>query len=130
MFLSWQITYAQNQVSDVHQKTTTPSEARYEIVQSELAAKWTFRLDRYTGKVYQLVRTPDEENAWDEMTVTNLQKIKNPIKPRFLIFTSGLAARHTFLMDTFMGKTWTLTASTIPIGEGQTIKVTGWEPFK
>ncbi len=42
------------QTSDIHQQTTTPVGARFEIVQSELAAKWTFRLDRFTGRVSQL----------------------------------------------------------------------------
>ena len=34
-----------------HQYTSLPSAARFEILQSSLAAKWTFRLDRYYGRV-------------------------------------------------------------------------------
>jgi len=43
------------------QKTATPEDARYEIVQSGLEAWWTLKLDRYTGKVYQLVRTEKKD---------------------------------------------------------------------
>ena len=46
-------------ISDVHQQTVAPINARFEIVQSELAAKWTFRLDRFTGRIAQLVQTRD-----------------------------------------------------------------------
>jgi hypothetical protein len=49
--------------SDIHQHTTPPVGARFEVLQSELAAKWTFLLDRYTGRVSQLVKTKDDENV-------------------------------------------------------------------
>ena len=43
----------------VHAMTTQPPAARFEIVQSTVAARWTFRLDRYTGEVHQIVETED-----------------------------------------------------------------------
>ena len=42
---------AQSIAANVHQSTTQPTDGRFEIVQSPLAAKWTFRLDRYTGNL-------------------------------------------------------------------------------
>ena len=77
---------SQSDVSDVHQTTTTPVGARYELVQSEVAAKWTFRLDRFTGKVDLIVRTTSGENAWESMIVQDLPKIARPNKPRFLLY--------------------------------------------
>ena len=130
MFLSCQIIWARDTPADIHQKTTTPNRGRYEIIQSELAAKWTFRLDRYTGIVHQLFETGQGDNTWRVMPVKNLPKIKNPVEPRFLIFTSGIASRHTFLMDTFTGVTWVLRETTISTGEGKEIKVNAWLPFK
>jgi hypothetical protein len=94
------------QTSDIHQHTTPPAGARFEIVQSELAAKWTFRLDRFTGHVAQLVKTDDDDNTWAEMTVLNLPPVKAPLHPRFQLFVSGLAAKFTFLIDTETGTTW------------------------
>ncbi len=89
--------------NNLHQSTTTPLDARYEIVQSELAAKWTFRLDRFTGRVHQLLKGSDRGSTWGALEVVGLESIEAN-KPRFSIFTSGLASRHTFLMDTLTGK--------------------------
>ena len=47
---------AQNEVN-IHESTLQPADGRFEIVQSPLAAKWTFRLDRHTGQVDQLVKS-------------------------------------------------------------------------
>jgi hypothetical protein len=102
----WASTVTAQQLSDVHQHSTAPPNARFEIVQSLLAAKWTFRLDRFTGHVAQLVRTKEDDNAWEEMEVTGLPTLHAPARPRFQIFTSGLAVKHTFLIDTDIGKTW------------------------
>lgn len=94
--------------SDVHQSTKMPSDARFEIIQSPLAVRWTFRLDRYTGHVSQLVKTQDEGFAWEPMLVYELPEVSKPSTPRFVIFTSGLAARFTLLMDFDTGQTWVL----------------------
>jgi hypothetical protein len=53
----------------------------------------------------------------------------NPIRPRFQIFASGLAARHTFLLDTETGSTWTLSAGTRKRPDGTEYEVTVWIPF-
>lgn len=120
-------TLAHSDASEVHQKTTLPEDARFEIVQSPLAAKWTFRLDRHTGQVYQLVKTPDDGKAWELMLVEDLPAIQGfSEEPRFTIFTSGLAARHTFLMDTVTGLSWVLTE--VDLGAATTINV--WKPFQ
>ena len=37
------------QSTSAHQSTTQPTDGRFEIVQSPIAAKWTFRLDRTEG---------------------------------------------------------------------------------
>lgn len=117
------------QTSDIHQQTTTPSNARFEIVQSELAAKWTFRLDRFTGHVSQLTRTKGGDNAWDEMQVIGIPHVPSPVRARFQIFTSGIAARHTFLIDTDTGNTWVLTTTTRKSDDGSEYEVNLWEPF-
>ena len=117
------------QPSDIHQSTTTPANARFEIVQSELAAKWTFRLDRFTGHVAQLVRTPSDENTWEEMTIVALPEIGSLSRPRFQIFTSGIAARHTFLIDTDTGQTWVIVTSKRKGADGKEYEVSIWQRF-
>lgn len=123
-------TYAQSNVFNEHQSTTPPPDARYEIVQSQLAAKWTFRLDRHTGRIHQLVKTQDSGTAWEAMLVLEMPELPRTDKPRFVIFTSGLAARHTFLMDAETGKTWVLTTTTYPDQVGDPMEITGWWPFE
>ncbi len=103
-----------------HQTTTLPSDARYEIVQSQLAAKYTFRLDRYTGKVHQLVKTENDDFAWEAMLVEGHDALY-PKRPRFVIFSSGIAARFTFLMDSDTGQTWVL---------GEYLETAGWWKLK
>lgn len=117
------------QASDVHQQTTPPPGARYEVVQSELAAKLTFRLDRFTGHVAQLVKTSSDDNSWEEMSVVGLMSISASSRPRFQIFTSGLAARHTFLIDTDSGRTWFIATGTKKHSDGTEYEVTEWLPF-
>ena len=79
-----------------HQYTMLPADARFAIVQSQLAAKWTFRLDRFSGEVFQLVKTFDDSNVWEQMEVVGLPRVSTPLRPHFQIFTSGSPARHTF----------------------------------
>ena len=123
-------TFAQQMPSDVHQHSTTPPNGRFEIVQSELAAKWTFRLDRVTGHVAQLVRTATDEAAWEEMEVVRLIPVQTgATRPRFQIFASGLAAKHTFLIDTDTGVTWRLTHTTGTKADGSTYEDDIWERF-
>ncbi len=91
-----------------NQQTTTPSSARFEIIQSPIAARWTFRLDRYSGRIDQIASTVNNRTVWESMEIEGLPIITNPTKPRFMIFTSGIAVRHTYLMDTDTGRTWVL----------------------
>lgn len=123
-------TVGAQQPSDVHQHSTAPPNARFEIIQSELAAKWTFRLDRFTGRVAQLVRTKDDDNVWEEMQVIGLPQVRTQTRPHFQIFTSGLAARHTFLIDTDTGKTWVVVTGKKKRTDGTEYEVNVWQPFE
>lgn len=88
-----------------------PENARFQIVQSEMAAKATFKLDRFTGRVWQLLSTPDG-NIWSQMSVESLSPNGVPSSaPRFHIFTSGVALKFTYLLDTMSGRTWEFASS-------------------
>jgi hypothetical protein len=131
-FVPWTLElHAQEMPSDVHQRTAVPSNARYEIVQSEIAAKWTFRLDRFSGHVSQLVQTKAGESSWEVMPVIALPTLttSQATRPRFQIFTSGLAAKFTFLIDTDTGKTWQLTTTKSKTPSGEEFEYNSWEPF-
>lgn len=111
-----------------HNATSAPAGARFEIVQSGLAAKWTFRLDRFSGRVWQLVSLRAGGTGWEAMEVRGLERTP-PGQARFQIFTSGLAAKHTFLIDTTAGRTWVLVTGRRKAEDGASYEVTVWDPF-
>lgn len=127
--------------TDIHQHTTPPPNARFEIVQSELTAKWTFRLDRFTGHVAQLVAVntdakegesvrPNGSVTWEDMSVIGIGLAEKPTRAHFQIFTSGIAAIHTFLIDTDTGKTWVLVKGQMKRDDGTECEVNLWQPFE
>ena len=117
---------AQDLPADKHQQTTPPPNARFEIIQSELSARWTFRLERYTGRVYQLVKVPDTSSTWQVMPMSPRPSPGPSKHAHFQIFTSGLAARHTFLMDTDSGFTWMLVSRMERAADGTEERIDGW----
>jgi hypothetical protein len=92
------------------QTSSTMSDTnRYEIVQSHLTAKWTFRLDRFCGFVSQIVRTANGDVTWEAMPIEKRPACVMDGKIHYQVFSSSLAARHTFLMNTDTGTSWLLT---------------------
>jgi hypothetical protein len=120
---------AQDYPYNVHQQTSTPPNARYEIAQSEFAAGVTFRLDRFTGHVSRLGFTKEGNNAWEVTRVIELPVINSPSRPRFQIFTSGIIMRHTLLIDTDTGKTWMVESAKRKNADGTEYGEVVWEPF-
>jgi hypothetical protein len=119
---------ADDLASHGYQVTTAMSLARFEIVQSSLAAEWVFRLDRYSGRVWKLVKTNDDDGRWEEMQVIGLPRGQFVEKPHFQVFTSGVAVRHTFLIDNDTGKTWVVTVEKPADGNAATGDVVVWQP--
>jgi hypothetical protein len=111
------------------QTTTPPPNARFEIIQSTIAARLTFRLDRYTGRVWELVKTKEDDNLWQETRSYDRSQIAAPTRARFQLFTSGIAARHTFLLDTDSGRSWVLVTGTQKDKEGIETEYRAWQLF-
>ena len=117
---------AQDGKISIHNSSTLGPASRYESVQSSLAAKWTFRLDKVCGLVSLLVSNPKKAMTWESMGIVSAVDCNNDGKNRFQIFTSGLAARHTFLMNTENGETWILTSYKNKDGN----EIYGWVIFE
>lgn len=117
---------AQTVQSDIHQATAAPPGARFEIIQSEEALQWTFRLDRFTGEVSQLGATKEGERTWQEMEVKGRSSYN---EAKYQLSTAGLVARSTFLIDTVTGKSWQLHSSKKKLPNGAEQEVYTWEPF-
>jgi hypothetical protein len=97
-----------------HQSVSTapPPNAHFEIIQSPFLARLTFRLDRYTGHVDQLVATKENDLTWDAMAVIGLPRPSLEARPKYQIFMSGMLARITLLINTDTGQTWQLMEDT------------------
>src|SRR5438876_491374 len=93
-----------------HQKSQVPMDACFEIVQSELAAKVTLRINKFTGDVYQIVKAENGGGlSWQKMPRQFHEGDKaQPAKVNYQLFTSGLAVKFTFLMNVQTGATWQL----------------------
>jgi len=95
-----------------NQSTTLSDNSRFEIIQSELAVKLTFKIDKFNGKVYLLVQS-GKDLTWQLMYI---EKQDNDIvkenQVNYQIFTSGLGIKYTFLMNVNSGITWELAKDT------------------
>lgn len=121
--------WAQDSPSRLHLQTSSLPNARFEVLQSTLAVRHTYRLDRFSGRVWQLVRTKADDNAWEEMPVIDSPKIAAPSRARFQLFTSGFSVRHTFLLDTDSGKSWVVVTSKQKGADGSDFEIALWQPF-
>lgn len=43
----------------LHEKPLVPDSSRFKLIQSHITAKYTFKLDKYAGRVFQLVKKED-----------------------------------------------------------------------
>lgn len=106
-----------------HQAVTTKMDnARFEVIQSPIARKYTFFLDKVEGKIYQLVQTRTGGDSWEEMTIYP-KDILTYTEPTYQIFIGGFAAADMFLINTKTGRTWVL------VKENGDDNKTFWEEF-
>ena len=105
--------FAQSDYLDRHETTDQPSFGCYQIVQSQKARRWTFRLNRCTGDVDQLVADSEGEISWESMSVGFKPDLSGKTVPRFTMFLSGWSAADMFLIDTSNGATWNLTQADV-----------------
>jgi hypothetical protein len=100
---------AQAEATPIHVQSAAPSTARFEIVQSTISAKLTFRLDKRSGLVWQLVHTSTDDLAWQPVPVNSLPQASTASEPtHYQLFLSGIANRFVFLLNLDTGKTWQL----------------------
>ena len=92
-----------------HQFSNAPDTSRFEIIQSELAAKITLKIDKYTGRVYQLVQGT-KGLSWPLIASEKHPDDKILEKVNYQVFTSDLAVRMTYLINVNTGASWQLAA--------------------
>jgi hypothetical protein len=108
------ITSAQQLDSVPNNSTTVSPDSRFEIIQSSLMVKYTFRVDKVSGDVRVLVTKSDGDFTWERVTRIPHKddRLMRPDRINYQMFTSGLVARFTFLMNINTGATWFLTRDT------------------
>jgi len=116
---------AQQDATPIHVESTAPADSRYEIVQSTLVARLTFKLDKQTGHVSQLVHDSGGDETWELMPVVGLPAVSSP-GCHYQLFLSGLAVRFAFLVNTDSGRVWQLQKATDPTTKEET---EGWVPI-
>ena len=83
---------------------------RYKIVQSTITARGTYKIDTYTGDIYQLVVNNEDENLWQSMDKyghsNNDPKIEG--QKNYELFNSTISVKFTFLINVNSGATWQL----------------------
>ena len=93
-----------------HERTLAPADARYEFVQSALGARFSFRVDKVTGRVDQIVMREDSTLTWQR--IPRLEHPSGdtqvPGRVNYQMFISGIGNRHTYLLNVNNGATWQL----------------------
>jgi hypothetical protein len=76
---------------------------------SDVAAKYTFKVDKFTGDVYQFVQREDKTYTWQFIEKETSDKdILKQDNINYQLFSSGLGIRFTFLLNINSGLTWQL----------------------
>ena len=93
-----------------NEKTTAPADSRFEIIQPAFSAKYTFRIDKFTGETSQLLVQPDRSATWQSVAKSAhpLADTKSPGRTNYQVFSSGIAVRYTYLINVHTGATWQL----------------------
>lgn len=109
--------------------TTANPEVRYEILQSARSSALTFRLDRFTGKTWQLYKNSKGFFLWELMPMLEGIEFESDGKARFQLFASGLTPRDTFLLDGRTGKSWFIVKGKRKNKKGKEETFNGWKAF-
>ena len=92
-----------------YQNQSTSMLGRWELIMSDRAAKNTFKIDKFTGKVLALYQTTDDLLYWKlvprEASISDTQK---PDSVNYQLYMGAVAMRHTYLVNINTGQTWIL----------------------
>lgn len=106
--------------------TTSPTDARFEVLPAVGSGGQTLRLDRWTGRIAVLRMSQDEAPTWEDCEILDMVVALGG-RPRFQLFTSASRSGNTFLIDADSGKSWVMTyVQTDRTTRSYTLV---WEPF-
>jgi hypothetical protein len=112
------------------QRSSAIAEARFEIVQSPQSPTFIFRVDRFTGRVWQLTSLRGGLWEWEETPVPEPIAVSTPNRPRFQLHVTGGSYSQTLLIDTESGKSWQFTRDNPSYQREQSRNGYGWEVLR
>lgn len=103
--------YSQN--CNISERTDI-SDARFEIIQSPVARKFTVKIDKQTGETWQMVVDSNNKLCWEKLYKGAALELdtKNEGKNNYIIFMGGFATKDMFLMNVNTGACWQLVNDT------------------
>jgi hypothetical protein len=89
-------------------QTSLSSQQRFEVIQSNLVRRLTFKLDKFTGDVFLMVKDSNDRTVWEKMVRQRhpQDRVSNRYRVNYQISLSELVAADTFLTNISTGATW------------------------
>ena len=90
--------------------TLVSSLPRFQIIQSTIAARGTYKLDTYKGEVFQMVMGSDNNETWQLLRKYGHENADAQVlgHKNYELFTSTIAMKFTYLINVNTGSTWQL----------------------
>lgn len=88
--------------------SSVPVDARFEILQRPWAHEWTYKLDKFTGKVWVLGQDEHQISVWIEMPVEGREEPNNPKTISYQIYVPHTPSKQSLLLNIKNGNTWRL----------------------
>lgn len=90
----------------IGQKTNTEA-GRYEIIIPDNMIRYTFRLDKFTGDIWQLVKKSDDSSTWQKVyREPSYLDSTDEDKINYQLIVPANAARFIMLININNGTTW------------------------
>lgn len=89
---------------DISDNYTSSLDRRYHVVQSSIAVRDTFRIDTFTGTIWELVLNKDKKQTWQKLTILGTRPAYQ--KSTYQIFLSGMKRSTSIMIDTATGNTF------------------------
>jgi hypothetical protein len=90
-------------------QTTSLCGGRWEFFMSDIAVRLTFKVDKFSGDVFQLIQLTDNSLSWKLIKREKSSKdIQKEDGVNYQLFSSGQGILHTYLLNTNSGLTWQL----------------------
>jgi len=88
--------------------STSQTGGRYEIIQSNIKRSLFFKLDKFTGDVYQFVSTSDGGYTWQKISVEGKRLGSLNKSITYQLFMGGMMAADCILLNIVTGETFML----------------------